>query len=54
MIEYNQKIIIVDCESRNLNLSHRIEDNNSNKVWQLGWIEAIGTKTLAEHESNLF
>ena len=50
MIEYNQKIIIVDCESRNLNLSHRIEDNNSNKVWQLGWIEAIGTKTLAEHE----
>lgn len=50
MIEYNQKIIILDVESRNLNLSHRIEDNNSNRVWQLGWIEAIGTKTISEHE----
>jgi len=50
MIDYNQKILILDVESRNLNLSHRIEDNNSNRVWQLGWVEAIGTKTLVEHE----
>lgn len=50
MIEYNQKISIQDFESRNLNLSHRIEDNNSNRAWQLGWINACGTKIISENE----
>lgn len=53
MIEYNQKIIIIDTETRHLNTSHRIEDHNSNRVWQISWIEAIGTKIIKEHDYNV-
>ena len=50
MIEYNQKTCVWDHESRNLNLSHRIEDVNSNRSWQLGWINSIGSKIISENE----
>ena len=50
MLEYNQKICTWDHETRNLNLSHRIEDNNSNRSWQLGWINSIGSKIISENE----
>ncbi|MBP9682099.1 MAG: hypothetical protein KBD76_11890 [Bacteriovorax sp.] len=39
-----------DFETRNLNTSHRIEDVNSNKAWQLGWINSSGSKIISENE----
>lgn len=50
MLEYNQKICVYDFESRHLGLGHRIEDPNSNKAWQLGWINSIGSKIISENE----
>lgn len=50
MIPYDQKILVVDVETRHLNLSHRIEDYNSNKVWQVSWIESVGQKIIKEHD----
>lgn len=50
MLNYDQKICTFDFESRHLGLSHRIEDNNSNKAWQLGWINATGSRITSENE----
>lgn len=50
MLSYDQKICVYDFETRNLNISHRIEDVNSNKAWQLGWINSSGSKIISENE----
>lgn len=50
MLNYNYKAITLDCETRSLNLCHRVNDWNANKVWQISWIETCGAKILNEFD----
>lgn len=50
MLKFDQKYIVADCESRHLNTSHQINIPNSNKVWQISWIETQGNRILTEHD----
>lgn len=50
MLEYNQKMLILDCETRNLSLVPRINDWNANKVWQIAWLETSGARILNEFD----
>ena len=50
MIPFNQRYIVLDCETRHLNIGPQIEVPNSNRVWQISWIEAQGNRVLSEHD----
>jgi hypothetical protein len=50
MLPFDFKALTIDVESRNLNLSPRIGDFNSNKVWQVSFIETSGTRILNEFD----
>jgi len=50
MLKFDQKYIVVDVETRHLNQSHQIEIPNSNKVWQVSWIECQGNFIKEEHD----
>lgn len=50
MLPYNFKALVIDVESRHLNTSHQINIPNSNKVWQISWIETQGNRVLEEHD----
>lgn len=49
MLDYNQKFITVDCESRHLNLHiHDGNVENCNYPWEVAWIESCGKFTNKE------
>jgi DNA polymerase III epsilon subunit-like protein len=50
MLKFDQKYVTLDCESRSLNLSHKINIPNANQVWQISWIETQGNRILTEHD----
>jgi len=50
MLKFDQKYITLDVESRHLNTVHHIHVPNSNKVWQVSWIETQGNRILGEHD----
>lgn len=50
MLAFDFDALTLDCETRNLSLSPRIQDWNSNKVWQIAFILTKGTRIVKEFD----